>query len=56
MGFRITTNMMMNTYRYNLQGTTKKLSDARDKVLTHRNFNSYAERSEEHTSELQSQR
>ena len=43
MGFRITTNMMMNTYRYNLQGTTKKLSDARDKVLTHRNFNSYAE-------------
>lgn len=43
MGFRITTNMMMNTYRYNLQGSTKKLSDARDMVLTQRTFNSYAE-------------
>ena len=43
MGFRITTNMMMNSYRYNLQGSTKKLSDARDMVLTQRNFNSYAE-------------
>lgn len=43
MGFRITTNMMMNSYRYNLQGSTVKLSDARDKVLTQRNFNSYAE-------------
>ena len=42
MGFRITTNMMMNSYRYNLQGNTKKLSDARDMVLTHRTFNSYA--------------
>lgn len=43
MGFRITTNMMMNTYRYNLQGSTKKLSDARDMVLTQRTFSSYAE-------------
>lgn len=43
MGFRITTNMSMNTYRYNLQNSTKKLSDARDKVLTQRNFTSYAE-------------
>ena len=43
MGFRITTNMMMNSYRYNLQGSTKKLADARDKGLTQRNFNSYAE-------------
>lgn len=43
MGFRITTNMMMNSYRYNLQGSTKKLSDARDMVLTQRKFNSYAE-------------
>ncbi len=43
MGFRITTNMMMNTYRYNLQGVTQKRSDSSDKVLTHRNFNSYAE-------------
>ena len=42
MGFRITTNMMMNSYRYNLQGNTKKLADARDMVLTHRTFNSYA--------------
>lgn len=43
MGFRITTNMMMNTYRYNLQNNTKKLSDARDMVLTQRRFSSYAE-------------
>ncbi len=43
MGFRITTNMMMNTYRYNLMNNTNRLSDARDQVLTHRNFNSYAE-------------
>mgnify|MGYP002511925502 CR=1 FL=1 len=43
MGFRITTNMMMNSYRYNLQNSTNKLANARDKVLTQRNFNSYAE-------------
>lgn len=43
MGFRITTNMMMNTYRYNLQNSTKRLSDARDMVLTQRRFGSYAE-------------
>ena len=43
MGFRITTNMMMNTYRHNLQGSNKKLSDSMDKVMTQRNFNSYAE-------------
>ena len=43
MGFRITTNMMMSTYRYNLQGSNKKLTDAMDKVMTKRNFNSYAE-------------
>ena len=43
MGFRITTNMSMNTYRFNLQGSMKKLSDARDKVLTQRSFTSYAE-------------
>lgn len=43
MGFRITTNMMMNSYRYNLQNNTQKLADSRDMVLTHRNFNSYAE-------------
>ena len=43
MAFRITTNMMRNTYRYNLQNNTKKLSDATDMVLTHRKYNSYAE-------------
>lgn len=43
MGFRITTNMTMNTYRYNLMNSTNRLSGAMDKVLTHRNFNSYAE-------------
>lgn len=43
MGFRITTNMMMNTYKFNLQNSTKKLSDARDQVMTQRKFNSYAE-------------
>ena len=43
MGFRITTNMMMNTYRYNLMNSTQKRADSSDKVLTQRNFNSYAE-------------
>lgn len=43
MGFRITTNMMMSTYRYNLMNSTNRLSDASEKVQTQRNFNSYAE-------------
>lgn len=43
MGFRITTNMSMNTYRYNLQNSNLKLSNSRDMVMTHRTFNSYAE-------------
>ena len=43
MGMRITTSMMMNTYRYNLQGSTKNLSDARESVLTQRKFSSYME-------------
>lgn len=43
MGMRITTSMMMNTYRYNLQGSTYNLSDARNKVLSGRKFDSYAE-------------
>lgn len=43
MGFRITTNMMMNTYKFNLQNNTQKLANARDMVLTQRNFNSYEE-------------
>ena len=43
MGMRVTTGMMMNTYRYNLQGSTSNLSDARNKVLSQRKFDSYAE-------------
>ena len=43
MGFRITTNMMMRTYRHNLMQTTNYLNDSRTKVETKRNFNSYAE-------------
>ena len=43
MGFRITTNMMMNTYRFNLMNSNKHLSDSVEKVQTKRNFNSYAE-------------
>ena len=43
MGFRITTNMMMSTYRYNLMKSTNTLSDSVNKVQTKRNFNSYAE-------------
>lgn len=43
MGFRITTNMMMNTYRYNLQSSAKRLSDTRDMVMTQRKFSSYAD-------------
>lgn len=43
MGFRITTNMMMSTYRYNLMNSTNTLSGSMDKVQTQRNFNSYAE-------------
>ena len=43
MGFRITTNMVMNTYRYNLQNSTKRLSDAREMVMTQRKFSSYGE-------------
>ena len=43
MGMRITTSMMMNTYRYNLQGSTSNLSSARNRVLSGRNFDSYME-------------
>ena len=43
MGFRITTNMMMSTYRFNLMNSTNTLSDSVNKVQTKRNFNSYAE-------------
>lgn len=43
MGFRITTNMMMNTYRFNLGNSTKKFSDSALKVQTGRKFHSAAE-------------
>lgn len=43
MGFRITTNMMMSTYRFNLMNSTNRLSGSVEKVQTQRNFNSYAE-------------
>lgn len=43
MAMRITTNMMMNNYRFNLQGSTSNLTKSRNKVLSHRNFDSYAE-------------
>lgn len=43
MGFRITTNMMMSTYRFNLMNSTNTLSDSVNKLQTKRNFNSYAE-------------
>ena len=43
MAMRVTTSMAMNTYRYNLQASMVKTTNSRDKVLTQRNFNSYAE-------------
>lgn len=43
MAMRITTSMTMNTYRYNLMGSNVRVNDAMNKVLTKRNFNSYAE-------------
>ena len=43
MNFRITTNMMMNTYRYNLQNATRTRDLSSTKVQTRRNFNSFAE-------------
>lgn len=43
MNFRITTNMMMNTYNYNLMSSTNRLNDASLAVQTGRNFSSYAE-------------
>lgn len=43
MGMRVTTNMAMNLYRYNLQNSTGKMNDAMNKVMTHRKFDSFAE-------------
>lgn len=42
MGMRITTGMAMNTYRYNLQNSTYNVSQARNRVLTHRQFDTFA--------------
>ena len=43
MSFRVTTGMSLNSYRYNLNKVNSMVSDARDTVLTQRNFNSYAD-------------
>ncbi len=43
MNFRITTNMMMNTYNYNLMTTTNQMNTASEKVQSGRNFSSYSE-------------
>ncbi len=43
MSFRITSNMMRNTYQYNLMNSTNNLNNSMEKVQTQRNFNSYAE-------------
>lgn len=43
MGMRITTGMAMNTYRYNLQNSTANMTNSRNKVLSHRKFDSFAE-------------
>jgi len=40
---RATTNGTLKAYRTNLNKSTLRLNSARDKVLTQRNFNSYAE-------------
>lgn len=43
MAMRVTTGMAMNLYRYNLQNSTSNLTDSRNKVLSHRQFDSFAE-------------
>ena len=43
MGFRITTNMVVNKYQYNLMKSNGKLSKAIETASTKRNFNRYAE-------------
>jgi flagellar hook-associated protein 3 FlgL len=40
---RITTNGVLNSYRSDLNASAVSLNDARDTVLTQRNFNSYSE-------------
>lgn len=39
---RITTNASLYTYKYNLNKTTNSLNSAMNKLMTHRNFNSYS--------------
>lgn len=41
--FRVTTNGTLRNYRSNLNTSRKALNDSMEKVLTHRQFNSYAE-------------
>lgn len=43
MGMRVTTNMAMNLYRYNLGNSTVKMNSSMNTVMTHRKFNSFAE-------------
>lgn len=43
MSLRITTNGTLYTYKSNLMKSYKKLTSAGEKVMTNRNFNSYAE-------------
>ena len=50
MAMRVTTNMAMNLYRYNLGNSNYKMNNSMNKMSTQRRF----DRSEEHTSELQS--
>ena len=40
---RITTGMAMNTYRYNLQNSTYNLTQARNRVLSGRQFDTFAQ-------------
>ena len=43
MSFRVTTNMSLNSYRYNLNKVNNKVSNSRDTVLSQRTFNSYSD-------------
>lgn len=43
MAMRVTTGMAMNLYRYNLQNSTAALADSRNKVISQRRFDSFAE-------------
>ena len=42
MGMRVTTGMAMNTYRYNLQLSTSNKTNSMNKVLSHRQFDSFS--------------